>query len=485
MKNLPQPTSMPLVALSHNERIDAIKPALKQDQTQTLRFLQVLTGDQKPSVTYQTFADSKGGDPILAGKLHGVLPGDNYKKLKYKQTKGAGVFGMINEGDGKGRKAENVVRVRALFLDLDGAPLEPARDALRPHIVVESSPGKFHLYWKVSDCPLGQFGPLQKAIARRFGGDSSVSDLPRVMRLPGFFHQKGEPVMTRLVKAEDFPSYSVSEVIQGLGLDTASFTATQPQEKPEPPTVTAGTSPLEVVDTSTGEVEDLRAWAVRHPDFMIATALHKYAPQVLRDPSKDGKQHIVCPFEEEHTEHGGSGTYVVDGTAAKKTRGFVIHCCHAHCSNRDRLDFIKEMLAKGWLPLSALKDPRFLADERRPKKIYYPGEELQKHPGFTQLSPTGRGQFMYLFEHVGCFIEEGGAVPDNSRTICRYLGCTEEDWLTLRETLLDTGLCKAEGDRLVSDVFAAEDEKATRAFNVAIRKARAGGSKTQGTQAPA
>jgi hypothetical protein len=31
-----------------------------------------------------------------------------------------------------------------------------------------------------------------------FGGDPKVSDLARVMRVPGFFHQNGEPFMTRL-----------------------------------------------------------------------------------------------------------------------------------------------------------------------------------------------------------------------------------------------------------------------------------------------
>ncbi|MFP3632139.1 DNA-primase RepB domain-containing protein, partial [Burkholderia sp. SIMBA_045] len=90
---------------------------------------------------------------------------------------------------GKGRKAENVTGVRAIFVDLDGAPLGPVlRWELRPRIVVQSSLGRWHGYWKVSDCAPDQFRKLQERVAKRFGGDSKVIDLPRVMRLPGFYH---------------------------------------------------------------------------------------------------------------------------------------------------------------------------------------------------------------------------------------------------------------------------------------------------------
>jgi hypothetical protein len=42
---------------------------------------------------------------------------------------------------------------------------------LRPHILVESSPGKWHAYYMVDECDLDQFKPRQRALAQRFGGD--------------------------------------------------------------------------------------------------------------------------------------------------------------------------------------------------------------------------------------------------------------------------------------------------------------------------
>ena len=117
---------------------------------------------------------------------------------------GNGVFVTVNETDLHGRKNANVVRVRALFLDLDGSPLQPVLDEMPPaHIVVESSPGRWHVYWLIEEDGLNdETRPIaaerhraaQKYLAARFSGDIAINDLPRVMRLPGFTHGKGAAI---------------------------------------------------------------------------------------------------------------------------------------------------------------------------------------------------------------------------------------------------------------------------------------------------
>lgn len=164
------------------------------------RFLGLL--DRKTDQhTFQTFDDAGG-----ARVLHGSL--DQHKdELTRLNRSGHGIFVTVNETNGRGRSSDDVIRVRALFADTDGAPIDPiisAPDWPAPHIVVESSPGRWHVYWIVNKgFPLVMFKPFQKNIARQFGTDASVHDLPRVMRLPGFYHLKGEPFMTRIVAAYD------------------------------------------------------------------------------------------------------------------------------------------------------------------------------------------------------------------------------------------------------------------------------------------
>lgn len=176
--------------------------------------------------TFQTFDDSKDDSktkrPGLIKIIHGAAP-ENLQRLKELNDQGAGIFLMVNEGDLKGRKTENVIRVRALFADLDGVPVEPVLNAkLKPHMVIESSPCRYHAYWLVHDCPLDQFKRLQKALVAKFDSDPKVCDLPHVMRVPGFFHKKAEPFLSRIVQTVEIPPYSTKRIIDCLGLSLSN-----------------------------------------------------------------------------------------------------------------------------------------------------------------------------------------------------------------------------------------------------------------------
>jgi hypothetical protein len=171
------------------------------------KFLEEL--DPDGIFTFQTFDDDKvRKDMRLARVFHGTLE-EHFDALAALNQQGAGVFVMINKGDGvthAGNKtcrcASNVIKVRSVFADLDGAPLKPLLECSQPDIIVESSPGKWHCYYLTGDCPLEQFTLRQKQIAQKFNSDPKVHDLPRVMRLPGFWHQKETPFMSRIIFPE-------------------------------------------------------------------------------------------------------------------------------------------------------------------------------------------------------------------------------------------------------------------------------------------
>jgi primase-like protein len=54
--------------------------------------------------------------------------------------------------------------------------------------------------------PLENFTPVQEQLAEIFDSDPKVKALAGVMRLPGFFHRKGEPFLIRM-KALYMPTY--------------------------------------------------------------------------------------------------------------------------------------------------------------------------------------------------------------------------------------------------------------------------------------
>jgi hypothetical protein len=187
------------------------------------------------TLTFQTFADNKDQQDRKLSKVIQGLTEDNIRLLVKLNEQGAGVFIMVNKGDGEGRKAQNVIKVNAIFVDLDGAPLQPVLDfRLKPHIIVESSPDRFHAYWLVDDCPLERFKSLQLALSNRFDGDEKVNDLCRVMRVPGFLHKKGNPFTTHILSIDaQLPHYSVSDFddILELPFDTEPTKIQHPSVK--------------------------------------------------------------------------------------------------------------------------------------------------------------------------------------------------------------------------------------------------------------
>lgn len=220
------------------------------DLSEAQTFLDALAPEG--AVTFQTFDDSAAKRREMAQVMHGTLD-ECAIRLQRLNDAGAGVFVTVNETDGRGREYSNIVRVRALFVDLDGAPIEPVRDGpLAPHLVVESSPGRWHAYWLVEGVALEQFRPLQRGLIARFGGDKVCVDLPRVMRLPGFVHRKAEPFQTRVADYNALPPYSLAEVLEAF--EWASAEDAEPKRTAAPP-VTPG---ARMTSTADDVVDDLR-----------------------------------------------------------------------------------------------------------------------------------------------------------------------------------------------------------------------------------
>lgn len=203
---------------------EAAETQLTPDVDEAARFLTALDPEAK-TFTFQTFDDEQERkDPKLVRVLHGTLT-QHAKTLASLNEKGAGIFVTVNETNGKGRKAENITRARAVFVDLDGAPLDPViASEPKPHVITETSPRRWHCYWRAKGVPLDRFAELQKTLIERFGGDPSVIDLPRVMRLPGFLHRKGQPFQCRVVSVDGRPPCKMADF---------------PGEKPLPPELLA------------------------------------------------------------------------------------------------------------------------------------------------------------------------------------------------------------------------------------------------------
>lgn len=176
--------------------------------------------------TFQFFKDcGEGPGKKVHGTLDEVWPQVQAQNMP---QRGVGVFVTINETDFKGRKSENIVRPRALFVDADNK--EQGERCVKvfkecgvtPSLTVESGRGR-HFYFCADDIPRDQFSALQKLLIAKVRTDGSIHDLPRVMRLPGTLHLKNpaEPRFVELLRAPVL-RWKLPDLIAKLGLSPAS-----------------------------------------------------------------------------------------------------------------------------------------------------------------------------------------------------------------------------------------------------------------------
>lgn len=139
--------------------------------------------------------------------------------LRHKNVSSDVYIGMNTlRHDAQSRTKEDIEAIRHLYLDIDrNGPsalkaVETSALVPRPNYVLETSPEKYQVVWKVEGIAQDQAETLQRAMVREFGGDPAATDSTRVLRLPEFVNRKYEtehvvraqPGATQTYHLEDF-----------------------------------------------------------------------------------------------------------------------------------------------------------------------------------------------------------------------------------------------------------------------------------------
>jgi hypothetical protein len=106
-------------------------------------------------------------------------------------------MGMNPINDGAHNRTKGDIKdIRHVYLDLDRKGDE-ALEAIHnspevptPNFVLDTSPGKHQVVWKVSGFSQDDAEALLHNLANKFGGDLAATDSTRVLRLPGFANHK-------------------------------------------------------------------------------------------------------------------------------------------------------------------------------------------------------------------------------------------------------------------------------------------------------
>lgn len=92
-------------------------------------------------------------------------------------------------------------------------------DRIKDTMIVETKNG-YHIYWIMQGGDISKFVPIQKALAQTFDSDPMITNLSRVMRIPGFYHMKNpdSPYMVKVKQWGREKPFTQEELIELLEL---------------------------------------------------------------------------------------------------------------------------------------------------------------------------------------------------------------------------------------------------------------------------
>ena len=139
--------------------------------------------------------------------------------LRHRNANGDEIYVGMNalKQDAATRTKDQVLAIRHLYIDLDHGG-EEAIGRMRnsglvpePNYVLDTSPGRYQIVWKVEGIEQAEAESLQRAMSREFGGDPAATDSTRVLRLPGFSNRKHQPPHVVRANRESSQTYHLED----------------------------------------------------------------------------------------------------------------------------------------------------------------------------------------------------------------------------------------------------------------------------------
>ncbi|WP_329744501.1 phage/plasmid primase, P4 family [Clostridium perfringens] len=135
-----------------------------------------------------------------------------------------GIFFVVNSGGNSDRK---INKINAQFFECDTLSLEEQMEniskfPLEPSIIVQTKKS-LHVYFLIKNGKVEKFRDIQKKLAKHFNGDGSCINESRVMRVPGFYHCKEEPVRVKCIKFNPNLFYTQEDLEKELSYSESEF----------------------------------------------------------------------------------------------------------------------------------------------------------------------------------------------------------------------------------------------------------------------
>lgn len=168
----------------------------------------------KPSDRIAVLLRNRTAEEVIQriASVRDIAAPDFQQWLKERNQAGFDIYiGMNTLKEGAcSRTKRDIHEIRHVYLDLDYRGSEAIKaiqnsdEVPKPNFVLDTSPGKHQVVWKVEGATPLEAEDLQQRMAHEFGADIAATDASRVLRLPGFANRKYDAeCLIRVTKHSD------------------------------------------------------------------------------------------------------------------------------------------------------------------------------------------------------------------------------------------------------------------------------------------
>lgn len=196
----------------------------------------------KPSDRVAVLLRNRATEEIIQriASVRDIAAHDFQQWLTDKNRAGFDIYiGMNTLKDGAySRTKRDIHEIRHVYLDLDYRGPDALRaihnsdEVPKPNFVLDTSPGKYQVIWKIEDATPQDAEDLQQRMAHEFGADIAATDASRVLRLPGFANKKySAECLVRATKHSDH-THKLRDFKLASGPTKGDRTSEQNQSRP-------------------------------------------------------------------------------------------------------------------------------------------------------------------------------------------------------------------------------------------------------------
>jgi len=182
--------------------------------TDSLSASEYILDNFKPSDRVAVLLRNRTSEEVIQriASAEKIAAPDFQQWLKERNKAGYDIYiGMNTLKDGAySRTKRDIHEIRHVYLDLDNCGSEALKaihnsdEVPKPNFVLDTSPGKHQVVWKVEGTRPQEAEDLQQRMAHEYGADFAATDASRVLRLPGFANRKYDAeCLVRVTKHSD------------------------------------------------------------------------------------------------------------------------------------------------------------------------------------------------------------------------------------------------------------------------------------------